>query len=56
MNGRNIVTEGASSGTVTFNGCTINGTLYIRGTANVTFDNCKVENVVALGGGKISSW
>ena len=54
MNGRNIVTEGASSGTVTFNGCTINGTLYIRGTANVTFDNCKVENVVALGGGKIS--
>ncbi|MGN1410640.1 MAG: S-layer homology domain-containing protein, partial [Eubacteriales bacterium] len=54
MNGRNIITEGASDGTVTFNKCTINGTLYIRGSANVTFDNCKVENVVALGGGKIS--
>ncbi len=54
MNGRNIVTEGASSGTVTFTNCDINGTLYIRGSANVTFNNCKVENVIALGGGKIS--
>lgn len=54
MEGRNIITEGASDGTVTFNKCTIKGTLYIRGGANVTFDNCKVENVVALGGGKIS--
>lgn len=54
MNGRNIVTEGASTGTITFNKCDIDGTLYIRGGANVTFDNCDVENVVALGGGKIS--
>ncbi len=54
MTGRNIVTEGASSGTVTFSKCKINGTLYIRGGANVTFDNCEVEDVIALGGGKIS--
>ncbi len=54
MTGRNIVTEGASSGTITFSKCEIDGTLYIRGGANVTFDNCEVEDVVALGGGKIS--
>lgn len=52
--GRNIITEGASGDTITFSGCTIKGTLYIRGGANVTFDNCTVENIEASGGGKIS--
>ena len=52
--GRNIVTEGATSGSITFSGCKFEDTLYIRGTADVTFDNCKVKEVVALGGGKIT--
>ncbi len=54
FDGRNIVTEGATSGTITFNKCEINGTLLIRGSANITFYDCEVENVIALGGGKIT--
>jgi len=54
LNGRLIISEGASSGTVTFSKCTINGTLYIRGAANVIFDDCQVSEVVALGGGDVS--
>lgn len=54
LNGRNLVSEGASSGTVTYSKCTFNGTLYIRGSANVIFDDCVVDDVVALGGGDVS--
>ncbi len=52
--GRNIITEGASSGSVTFSGCKFEDTLYIRGAADVTFDNCQIKEVVVLGGGKIT--
>ncbi len=54
LNGRCIISEGASSGTIAFSKCTINGTLYIRGSANVTFDDCEVGEVVVLGGGDVS--
>ncbi len=53
LSGRNIVTEGATSGKITFSNCTFEDTLYIRGTAEVTFDNCTVKEVVAIGGGAI---
>jgi hypothetical protein len=52
--GRNIVTEGAATGTVTFSNCKFENTLYIRGTAEVVLDNCQVKEIVALGGGKIT--
>ncbi len=55
MDGRNIVTEGANDGIITFAGCDINGTLVVRGGGDVTFDNCTVDEVVMLGGGKISA-
>ncbi len=54
LNGRNIITEGADSGKITFYDCDINGTLYIRGGADVTFNDCDVENVVVYGGGTVS--
>ena len=54
LNGRNIVSEGATSGTVTYSKCNFNGTLYIRGSANVIFDDCEVDDVVVLGGGDVS--
>lgn len=52
--GRNIVTEGAATGTVTFSNCKFEDTLYIRGAAEVVLDNCQVKEVVALGGGRIT--
>lgn len=54
LNGRFLISEGASAGTVTFSKCKINGTLYIRGSVNVIFDDCEVSEVVALGGGDVS--
>ncbi len=53
LSGRNIITEGATSGKITFSNCKFEDTLYIRGTAEVTFDNCTVKEVIAIGGGKI---
>ncbi len=54
LSGRNIVSEGASSGTITYSKCKFNGTLYIRGSANVIFDDCEVDDVVVLGGGEVA--
>lgn len=52
--GRNIVTEGASDGKITFSNCTLNGTLYIRGGADIIFDSCTIDTIVAMGGGKLT--
>lgn len=54
LTGRNIISEGATSGTVTYSDCQLNGTLYIRGSANVIFDDCEISEVVVLGGGDVS--
>lgn len=54
FNGRNIVTEGASGGKITFTGCTFNGTLYVRGSASIIFDDCDVKEVILMGGGNIT--
>jgi len=54
FNGRNIVTEGASGGKITFTGCTFNGTLHVRGSASIIFDDCDVNEVVLSGGGNIT--
>ncbi len=51
--GRNIITEGATSGKITFSNCKFTGTLYIRGSAEVTFDNCTVGEVISTGGAKV---
>jgi len=54
FNGRNIITEGASSGKITFVKCVFNDDVYIRGAAEVTFNDCEVGNVYASGGGRIT--
>ncbi len=54
LSGRNIVSEGASSGLVDFKNSTINGTLYIRGGADVTLENCEALEIVVSGGGTLS--
>lgn len=54
LGGRVIISEGATSGTVSLSGCYVYDTLYIRGTADVVLDNCKVENIVVDNGCKVS--
>ncbi len=54
LRGRVIISEGASSGTVSLSGCSVDDTLYIRGTADVTLDDCKIENIVITKGCKLS--
>ncbi len=54
LNGRVIVSEGATSGIVSIYGCSIPDTLYIRGTADVVLDDSKVKNVVIENGCKLS--
>jgi len=45
LGGRVIVTEGVSGNAVTLTGCTIPGTLEIRGASNVTLDKCTVNEM-----------
>lgn len=52
--GRNIITEGASGGKITFSDCEFDDVLYIRGSADVTFVDCEVGEVYASGGGTVS--
>ncbi|MBQ3708564.1 MAG: S-layer homology domain-containing protein [Clostridia bacterium] len=54
LGGRNIVSEGASSGLIDFKNCKIDGTLYIRGGADVTLENCQAGQIVVSGGGTLS--
>lgn len=54
LGGRVIISEGATSGTVSLSGCSVADTLYIRGTADVTLDNCKIGNIVIENGCKVS--
>ena len=54
LTGRVIVTEGVTSGTVNLTGCSVNDTLYIRGTANVTLDDCRIEHLVITNGCQLS--
>lgn len=52
--GRNIITEGAAGGKITFSDCEFDDVLYIRGSADVTFVDCEAGEVYAMGGGTIS--
>ena len=54
LNDRNIVSEGVSSGSVYFKNCILNGTLYVRGAADVTLENCRGGQVIVSGGGTLS--
>ena len=54
FNGRNIVTEGASDGKITFADCDINGTLIVRGGANITLDDCTADEIILRGGGTLN--
>lgn len=54
LGGRNIVSEGASAGLVAFKNCKIDGSLYIRGGADVTLENCQAGQIVVTGGGTLS--
>ena len=53
LDGRVIISEGADSGTVALTGCSAD-TLYIRGTADVSLDDCKIKNVIVSNGCKLS--
>ncbi|MBR5313236.1 MAG: S-layer homology domain-containing protein [Clostridia bacterium] len=53
LDGRVIISEGANSGTVALTGCSAD-TLYIRGTADVSLDDCKINNVIVSNGCKLS--
>ena len=53
LEGRVIISEGANSGTVALSGCSAD-TLYIRGTADVTLDDCKIGNIIVSRGCKLS--
>lgn len=52
--GRNIISEGANNGKITFYDCDFSGTLYVRGGADVTFDDCDIDNIVVYGGGDVT--
>ena len=52
--GRNLITEGAAGGKVTLSGCRVNGTLYVRGTAELVLSNTTADEIIILGGGKVT--
>ncbi len=54
LSGRNIVSEGAESGALTFTNCTFTGPLTIRGKADVIFYRCKADEINIEGGGSVS--
>ena len=54
LQGRVIISEGATAGTVSLSGCSVADTLEIRGTADVTLDDCKIKNIVITNGCKLS--
>ena len=54
FDGRNIISEGVNSGTLTFTNCKFNGPLTIRGGADVIFYRCTLGEVTVTGGGKVS--
>ena len=52
--GRNIVSEGADAGALTFMNCKFIGPLTIRGAGDVIFYNCSANDVTVQGGGNFS--
>lgn len=46
LSGRVIVTEGAAGDAVTLTGCTVSGSLEVRGASNLILDGCTVESLV----------
>ncbi len=54
LQGRVIISEGANAGTVSLSGCSVADTLYVRGTSDVTLDDCKIKNIVITKGCKLS--
>jgi hypothetical protein len=52
--GRNIVSEGADAGALTFMNCKFIGPLTIRGGGDVIFYNCTATDVTVKGGGNFS--
>lgn len=48
LDGRVIITEGATGGTVTLSGCTINGTLEVRGNVTLNMDGNTKVNALTL--------
>ena len=54
FSGRNIITEGAAGNKITLSGCRVNGTLYVRGTAELVLSNTTADEIIILGGGKVT--
>ena len=52
--GRSIISEGVKDGLVSIKNSKINDTLYIRGSADVTLEDCIVDTVVIDNGCKLS--
>ncbi len=46
IDGDMIITEGASSGTVTLSQCIIDGTLTIRGNAKIVLSECEIDEII----------
>lgn len=54
FSGRNIITEGADDGKITLTNCKINGTLYVRGGAELVLNGTTAKEIVVSGGGNVT--
>ncbi len=54
FNGRNIITEGADAGKITLTNCKVNGTLYVRGGAELVLNGTTAGEIVVSGGGNVT--
>lgn len=54
FSGRNIITEGADDGKITLTNCKINGTLYVRGGADLVLNGTTAGEIIVSGGGNVT--
>ncbi len=54
FSGRNIITEGADNGKITLTNCKINGTLYVRGGAELVLNGTTAGEIIVSGGGNVT--
>jgi len=54
FSGRNIITEGADDGKITLTNCKVDGTLYVRGGADLVLNGTTAKEIVVSGGGNVT--
>ena len=52
--GNTIITEGADDGKITLTNCKVNGTLYVRGGAELVLNGTTAKDIVVTGGGDVT--